>query len=524
MMRESEFDYVIVGAGTSGCVLAARLAAGGRNAVLVLEAGGFDRSIWIRIPVGFSKTFMNPKYGWGYQARYNPAMGERIVPWPRGRVVGGSGSINGLVYVRGQHADFDDWQALSADGWSWRDVKPYFQRAERDAHAVSKCGYRHPVCDAFIDAAENLGYPRVDPESRDTELGAGYVHLSTDRGLRRSTAHAYLHPARRRGEVALEVEAMVERIVIENGRATGVLYRQGGEICRAKARKDVVLAAGAIGSPQLLQLSGIGPASHLLGAGIDVVQDSPQIGENLQDHLAIRLVARAKGVVTLNEMTRSFFRRAGMALEFALRRAGPMTIGAGMATLYAPVVDPSGRPDVQFMIGPLSTDNPLQGMHAFPGMTTTACQLRPRSRGFLRVMSPDPYTHPSIVANYLSDELDRQVMVAQVRMGRKLYSTPPLSDLVESEHRPGREVETDDEILDYALRMSGSIYHPVGTCRMGSDPNAPVDPELRVKGIRNLRVADGSVMPTLVSANSNAACIMIGEKAADIIVGASTPP
>ncbi len=520
MIDTESFDYIVVGAGTAGALLAARLASGGRASVLVLEAGPADRSLWIHLPVGFFKSLANPAINWGFQAAFDEAGTARQVSWPRGKVVGGSGSINGLVYIRGQRADFDVWGA-QASGWGWDSVERSFQAVEQNGFGPAQPGWRHRLCDDFIAAAQAAGYPARGDLVQPDAAAAGYFQLSVAKGLRNTTARTFLHPARRRGEVELRTEALVERVEFAEGRACAVVYQRGGQAQRAAARREVVLCAGAIGSPQLLQLSGIGPGALLRDAGIAVLRDSPQVGRNLQDHYALRTVSRVKGLRTLNELSRSPLSKAAMALRFALTRSGPLTIGAAMAGLFACVEDPGGRPDVQLLMGPLSVAGPGQGLHGFAGMTSTACQLRPESRGFVAIRSPDTRQAPRIVANYLVAERDRRVMLAALRLARRISATAPLADHLSGEMLPGPAYHADDELLDYIRGNGGSIYHPVGSCAMGDDPARPLDATLRVRGVAGLRVADASVMPTLVSSNSNAACAMIGERAAALIAAAT---
>jgi choline dehydrogenase len=511
------FDYVVVGAGSAGCVVASRLADRAARRVLVLEAGPWDRSVWIHLPIGFFRAVANPRFNWRYEAAFDSAPGARSVAWPRGHVVGGSSSINGLVYIRGQREDFDAWASSSATGWAWANVAPYFERMESGPVGVSDPRYRHVLCDAFIEAAASCGVGHVADFNGATQAGAGYFRLNTRRGRRCSAAVAYLHPALRRGNITVRPECLVERLELRDGGVSGVWYRRGGERMLATVTREVVLCAGAIGSPQLLQLSGIGPADVLERAGVAVAHELPGVGRNLQDHFAARIIVRATGARTLNEMSRSLRSRLGMTLQYLLARRGPLTLGAAMSGAFATVTDGERRPDVQLLFGPLSTDNPSEGLHDFPGMTLTACPLRPKSRGWLAIRSPDPAQHPQISANYLEHEYDRRTLIAGLRLARRILAAPPLARYVAQELHPGRDCGTDSHLLEFARARGGSIYHPCGTCRMGSDTDAVVDPELRVRGVRGLRVADASVIPQVPSGNINAACLMIGERAADII-------
>ena len=517
MSTEEQFDYVVVGAGSAGCAIAARLAEGRTHRVLVLEAGPWDRSIWIHVPSGFFKSVSNPRYNWGYVAEFDESAAARRVAWPRGRVIGGSSSINGLVYVRGQREDYDGWEGSSAAGWGWAGVSPYFDKAESGPVGVSDARYTHPLCDAFIEAAERCGVTRVRDFNGPRQAGAGYFQLNTRHGRRSSAAVAYLHPSRHYRNLDIRTESVVERLDIRHGQLRGVWYRRRGLRHFAAVAREAVLCAGAIGSPQLLQISGIGSADVLERAGVEVVQDLPAVGRNLQDHFASRVIAHVVQSRTLNEMSRSWLDRLGMALHYVVARRGPLTLGAAMAGSFVSVEGSDKRPDTQLLFGPLSSDDPTKGLHEFPGMTLTVCPLRPRSRGWLAIQSADPLEHPRIVANYLEDEYDRRLLVKGLRFARMLLDTEPLKRYVGGEYLPGNKCVTDEQLLDFARLRGGSIYHPVGTCRMGDGPDTVVDSRLRVRGIAGLRVADASVMPVLTSGNINAACLMIGEKAADLL-------
>lgn len=519
-MTEEHFDYIVIGAGSAGCAVAARLVEAGTNRVLVLEAGPWDRSLWVHLPIGFFRILSDRRYNWGYEAEFNESSGARRVPWPRGRLIGGSSSINGLVYIRGQREDFEEWEAGSATGWGWAGVGPYFEKAESGPVGVSDPRYTHPLCDAFIATAERRGITRVPDFNGPRQAGSGYYRLNTRYGRRSSAAVAYLHPLRRHPNLVTRTETLVERLEICDGRLRGVSYRHGGQRHFAAADREAILCAGAIGSPQLLQLSGVGPADLIERAGVEVVVERPAVGRALQDHFASRVIARVVNSRTLNEMSHSWFSRLGMGLQYVLARRGPLTLGAVMAGLFTSVTDGLERPDVQLLFGPLSTDNPNQGLHEFPGMTLTVCPLRPKSRGWLAIESADPAKHPRIVANYLEDEYDREILLKGLHLARAMFDSEPLNRFVADEYLPGRSLQSDDELLRFALDRGGSIYHPCGTCRMGDDPGTVVDSRLRVRGVNGLRVADASVMPAILSGNINAACMMIGEKAADLILAA----
>lgn len=528
---QTEWDYIIIGAGSAGCVLANRLSANPANKVLVLEAGGMDTNPWIHIPVGYAKLIFNPTVSWGYKTEPDPGAANRQIAWPRGRVVGGSSSINGLIYIRGQAEDYDHWHALGNEGWSFKDVLPLFKRSEcqvrgaNDYHgvdgslAVADLLDQHPLCEAFIAAAQEQGIPRNNDFNGATQEGAGYYQLTTKNGLRCSAAKAFLKPALKRPNLTLMTRAMVEQLTFEGRKVTGVKCRVGGTLQTFTAHTEVILAAGAINSPQILQLSGIGPSSVLQAAGVPVLHHLPGVGENLQDHYQVRNVMRCTQPITLNDQMKSWLGRARIGLDYILYRKGALTISAGQAGVFAKTRPELERPDVQIHYMTLSTDQPGKSLHNFSGFTSSICQLRPESRGHVRIKGPQPTDHPAIHSNYLSAEADCRTVVDAVKLNRKILSSPALSHLVQSEELPGKDVQTDDDILAFARQIGGSIFHPVGTCKMGSDAMSVVDQQLKVHGIEGLRVVDASIMTTLTSGNTNAPAIMIGEKAADLILG-----
>lgn len=529
-MSEMEYDYIIVGAGSAGCVLADRLSATGRHKVLILEAGGHDWNPWIHIPVGYAKLIFNPAVNWGYETEPEPEAGNRRIYWPRGKVLGGSSAINGLIYIRGNRGDYDQWRQAGCTGWGYDDLLPYFRRSENQARgadefhgtggplAVSDLADAHPLCEAFIAAAEAVGIPRNPDFNGARQEGAGYYQLTTRRGLRCSAARAFLKPALKRTNLHLRKRAQVRRVLIEEGRATGVEVDTGAGPQRIRARREVILAAGAINSPQLLELSGIGAAAHLRALGIEVVADRPAVGENLQDHYQVRHVIKASQPVTLNDRMASLRGRIGIGLDYLLRQRGPLTVSAGQAGVFARTRPELDYPDIQIHFLTLSTDQPGKSLHPFSGFTSSVCQLRPESRGAVHIASADPAAAPRINASYLSAPADRATIVAGMRLSRRILRAAPLEPLVEEELKPPAEAETDDALLDYARTTGSSIFHPVGTCRMGADADSVVDPRLRVRGVTGLRVVDASIMPTLVSGNTNAPAIMIGEKGADMIL------
>ena len=528
-MAGEEFDYIVAGAGSAGCALANRLSADAGNRVLLLEAGGRDTYPWIHIPVGYFKTMLNPKTDWCYQTEPDPGLNGRSIPWPRGKVLGGSSSINGLVYIRGQSHDYDQWRQLGNAGWAWDDVLPYFMRAEdneRGANAthgeggplgVSDVGFSRGFSDAFIDAAEEIGIPRTNDFNSGDQEGAGYFQLTTKNGRRCSAAVGYLKPIKDRANLTIATGAQVRRVLFDGKRAIGIEYDANGQTTVARAKGEIVLSLGAIGSPQILQLSGVGPGALLGEFGIPVVRELPGVGENLQDHLQIRAVYKTNQP-SLNDEVNSLFRKALIGLEYALFRKGPMTIAAGHVGMFAKTREELETPDVQFHFIPLSTKGPGDGLHDFSAFTSSVCQVRPESRGRIVIKSPNHADYPAIIPNYLSTEIDRQTIVAGMKLSRKIMATPTMQDLIIEEFLPGLGVQSDDELLEHARDNAGTIYHPVGTCKMGNDPMAVVDERLRVRGVDGLRVADASIMPTLVSGNTNAPSIMIGEKASDMVL------
>ena len=526
---ERTYDFIIIGAGSAGCVLANRLSADPKNRVLLLEAGGRDRNPWIHIPVGYFKTIHNPNTDWCYKTEADPGLNGRRISWPRGRVLGGSSSINGLVYIRGQAQDYDHWRQLGNRGWSYDDVLPYFkksqdqQRGGDEFHGaggpltVSNMRYESPLCDAFIDAAEEIGIPRNDDVNGGEQEGAGYFQLTSRNGFRCSTAVGFLRPAEGRPNLDIETHAQVHRLRFDGRRAVGVAYAVKGTPRQARADGEVILSAGAIGSPQILQLSGVGPGAALRGLGIDVVHDLGGVGENLQDHLQIRSVYKTRDPVTLNDEVNHPVRKMLIGLRYMLFRSGPMSMGASQVVIFTRTDPDLETPDIQYHIQPLSASSPGEGLHKFSAFTASVCQLRPESRGRIVLTSPDPTAYPAIHPNYLSAPKDQQIAVAAMKVSRRLAATRVLSAFISEEMVPGSDVQSDEDLLENARNVGESIYHPTSTCRMGSDETAVVDDRLRVHGMEGLRVVDASVMPALVSGNTNAPTIMIAEKASDMI-------
>ena len=527
---DQSFDYIIVGAGSAGCVLANRLSEDPSNSVLLLEAGGPDDNPWIHIPVGYFKTLHNPETDWRYRTEPDTGLGGRSLDWPRGKTLGGSSAINGLLYIRGHHSDFDHWRQLGNQGWSYEDVLPLFRRAENQERggdeyhgdqgplSVSNMRIHREICDRFIDAAVELGIPRNDDFNGAEQEGAGYFQLTARDGRRCSTAVGYLHPVRHRQNLTVVTHAHVKRIAFADRRATAVVYERDGIDQQANARSEIVLSAGAIGSPQILMISGVGPGHHLAEHGIEVVHDLPGVGENLQDHLQVRMVFKTSKPITLNDQLRNPLRKAMMGIEYALRRTGPLTMGASQACAFVRTRPDLVAPDIQFHVQPLSADKPGEGTHNFSAFTSSTCQLRPESRGRILLKSANPHDHPAIHPNYLDTEVDRWTAVEGIKLSRKIMSANAIAPLIKEEHLPGAHIISDEDLLAAAREICQTIYHPTSTCKMGQDPTAVVDDKLRVHGIDGLRVADASIMPTIVSGNTNAATIMIGEKASDLIL------
>ena len=531
-METIDADFIVVGAGSAGCVVAARLSEDPNVKVLLLEAGGRDTNPWIHIPLGYGKTIADPSVNWCYHTEKQAGTKNREMLWPRGKVLGGSSSINGLLYVRGQHQDFDHWCQLGNRGWAWDDVAPYFQRSEgrigtntaglhgtEGPLSVSDITERHPLCEAYIDAATEIGIPRNDDFNGPVQEGVGYYQTTSKNGRRVSAARAFLKPAMKRANLRVEINALAERITFEGRRATGIVFRQNGRSVTARASREVVLCGGAINSPHLLLLSGIGPQAHLAEMGIETRLHLPGVGQNLQDHYQTRFAYRCTENFTVNDIMMSWPKMVKTGLQYLFTRSGALTISAGQVGIFARSRPELELPDVQFHFIVFSSDRPAEGLHKFPGFTQNVCQVRPESRGEIRLKSSDPATHAAILPNYLSAELDQRTMIDGLKMCRAMAARPVMKRYIESEYLAGSHVQSDDELLDYARGFGGTIYHPCGTAKMGSDPMAVVDDALRVRGVEGLRVADASIMPTLVSGNTNAACIMIGEKVSDLIRG-----
>lgn len=527
-----EFDFIIVGAGSAGCVLANRLSAGGQYKVAVLEAGGKDTYPWIHIPVGYFKTMSNPKTDWMYVTEPDPALNGRAIKWPRGKVLGGSSSINGLLYVRGQKQDYDGWRQLGCTGWSWEDVGPLFRRAETYQEGTKADEYRgddgplsvsdtsvtRQVVDDWLTSAVNAGYKRAQDYNGADQEGVALFQLTTRRGRRCSSAVAYLNPAKSRDNLTVLTRCQVEKLTFEGKRCTGLTAFHKGKKVTLKARREVVLAAGALGSPQILMCSGVGDADDLKPHGIEVIHELKGIGKNLQDHLQARPVYKTK-LPTINTEVSNIFKQALIAVQYAATRAGPMAMAASLGTGFLKTREDLETPDIQFHIQPFSADKIDEGPHKFSAFTASVLQLRPESVGHMELSSSDIRDYPKFHPNYLATKTDRDTIVEGVRITRRICNTNPVKDHIIEEHQPGSEVGDDyDEILEWVRNTATTIYHPTGTCKMGVDPMAVVDPRLKVIGLEGLRVADASIMPIIVSANTNAPTIMIGERASDLIL------
>ena len=532
-----EFDYVVIGAGSAGCVIANRLSADPTVSVALLEAGGRDNNPWIHVPVGYFKTIHNPALDWCYETEPDPGLNGRSIKWPRGKVLGGSSSINGLLYVRGQKEDYDDWAQSGLSDWSYERVLPYFKKAESFQHGsseyhgsdgplkVSKMSFSRPICDDFIEAVHSMDVPKTDDINGVDQEGAGYFHLTAHRGRRCSAAVAYLKPIRNRQNLKIFTHAHVTRIGFNNKQAETVHFRQtqsangNSPSQQLRARREVILCGGAVNSPQLLQLSGVGPADLLQDLNIEVICNSPEVGSNLQDHLQIRSVYKTLKPVTLNDELSRWDQKALAGLQYLLTRKGPLSMAASQAYAFCRTRLSNHRPDIQYHFQPLSADSPGEGLHPFSAFTASVCQLRPTSMGEIRIQSTDPMQAPRIQANYLSTDLDCQTAVESLKYTRDIMQSAAMKQHVKSEMLPDPAAQTDDELLQQARQIANTIYHPTSTCRMGVDDGSVTDENLRVRGVSNLRVVDASVMPKIVSGNTNAPTIMIAEHAADMIAG-----
>ncbi len=524
------YDYIIVGAGSAGCVLANRLSADPSTRVLLLEAGGKDDYFWIHVPLGLFRTLGNPRTDWCYKSEAEPGLNGRVIPIPRGRVLGGSSSINGMVYTRGQARDYDHWRQLGNAGWSWDDVLPYFKSHEDFQDGADEWHggggelriegprIRWEILDAFIDAAAERGIPKSGDLNRGDQEGVGYAHMTTRRGVRASASKSFLRPVMNRQNLRVITNAQVKRVVLDGKRVTGVELWQGDEVHAATARREVILSGGSIGSPQMLQVSGIGPGALLREHGITVQHELPGVGENLQDHLMLRMIFRVSNTPSLNQVLGSRFGRFLMGVKYFGFKRGPMTTIPAQISAFTRSHPSRDTPNIQMQISPLSFDKYGDPVHDFPAFTLSSVNVRPTSRGHVRIKSADPRQHPALWHNYLDTVDDQTVAVEIVRLARQIAAAKALARFTPQEVKPGTDKQSDAELLAFAREISTTVFHPVGTCRMGQDANAVVDERLRVRGLAGLRVIDCAIMPTLCSGNTNAPAMMIGEKGAAMIL------
>ena len=545
-MTEAEFYYIIVGAGSAGCVLANRLSASGRHRVLLLEAGEDDRWMWIKIPAGIAHILTGDRAIWRFQTEPDEKVGGRGIFWPRGRALGGSSAVNGMIWVRGDPLEYDHWESLGNPGWSLSGVLPYLKRMEQYAHGdpefrgrngpmfITRYKDHDPLSEGFIAASQQAGVPVTTDYNGPRFEGVGYLQHNTRRGRRRHAADAYLHPAMKRANLAVESHALAQRVVFEGRKAVGLVYRKGAEERTVRARREVLLAAGSIQSPQLLELSGIGQREVLQRAGVNVVHELPGVGENLRDHLHVRISFETRVPETLNTILRNPFLKAKMGARWLLLGRGLMACSSATSMAIARSRPDLPRPDIKFQLHQLSmasshyADNrkarniaDRMGLDTYSGFAIGTYVLRPESQGSVHIRNADASKHPEIRANYLSHEHDVRTMIAALRMIRKVASQPALAQHIVRETRPGPDAADDDALLDHVRKTGQTSYHPIGTCRMGNDPQAVVDASLRVHGVEGLRVCDASIMPTMVASNTNAPSIMIGEKASDLVLAAA---
>ena len=540
----TEYDYIIVGAGSAGCVLANRLSASGAHRVLLLEAGGNDRSPWIQVPIGYGRTFNDPRFNWMYQAQPDPALDNRSAFWPRGKVLGGSSSINAMVYVRGQPTDYEDWRAAGNPGWSFSELLPYFKKLEDHAwgpseyhgaggpvHVSDVSASVHPLCTTFLEACTSAGIAHTPDFNGAQAEGAGLWHVTIKDGMRVSSASAYLRPVRRRANLDVRLRAHAARVLFSGSRAVGVEYLSGGTRQQAHARLEVLLAAGAINSPQLLELSGVGDAQLLRQFHIPVIADSPAVGRGLQDHLAVSYFYRSR-VPTLNDQLAPFLGKVKAALRYALGRRGPLAMSVNQAGAFLRSRAELTRPNLHIYFNPASYSTTTVGPRRrllnpdpFPGFLMSFNTCRPTSRGTIHIRSSDPLTSPAIVPNSLATEADLRDVCDGARLVRRLAAAPALAAVTESEREPGAQAQSDAEVLADFRRRAGSVFHACGTCAMGADARTSVvDPRLRVRGVSGLRVVDAAVFPNISSGNTNAPTLMVAEKAADLILEDSSRP
>ena len=534
---QEKYDYIIVGAGSAGCLLANRLSANPNNSVLLIEAGRKDNNLWLHVPVGYFKTMNNPKFDWMYKLEKDKGLNNRRIDWPRGKVLGGSSALNGLLYIRGDRHDYDNWQRLGNKGWGYDKVLPYFKKfecqenGENEYHGVdgelkvSNLRLKREIAELFIQASQEIGIPYNPDCNGEQQEGVGYFQQTSFKGFRKSSYRSFLNKKiRSRKNLTIVTNTQVSKLIFEDKRVTGVnciqSYNQPDKTIYAN--NEVILSAGSISSPQILQLSGIGDAKQLEKLGIDVVHNNPAVGKNLQDHLQVRMVFKTN-TRTLNDELNTWWKKALIGLQYFLFRTGPLTLSASQVYVFTNTSLDGSRPNIQFHMQPLSADKPGDGVHPFSAFTMSICNLRPESRGEVTINSADPTQLPKIIPNYLSTEGDRKIAIDSIKVARKIAEADSLKKHILDEYVPGQSFISDEELLEAAKNNSQSIYHPVGTCKMGDDENSVVDEQLKVHGISGLRVVDASIMPELVSGNTNAPTMMIAEKAAEMILSDNNP-